>query len=192
VANFAVAQFAVDLPAQRAVAVVDDAAPAAATAHAQQLTAVSLFLLLLAHLLHRASATAQFLDLGPCRVLAARAKDLHAVPMAALSRRDELVRLAWLLQPATAPHVLRLPQASPLLRAATAPRACLFHAHLAPANRLTRGPALHPAPHDPLRRLEQAHCDPRRLDLSLDPAPGCLPRERQHELAAEFSSDPRI
>lgn len=57
-------------------------------------------------------------------------------------------------------------------------------------------PLLHPEPPDrPYRRAFQAYPpdrDLRPLDLSLEPAPGCPPRARQHELAAEYSLDFRL
>jgi hypothetical protein len=89
VADFVVADFAVDLAPHQVVARAGDAAPAAATAHPPKLTAVLLGLLLPVRLAHRALAIAR---LGLCPVLAAQARHLRAVPMAGLSRRDELVR----------------------------------------------------------------------------------------------------
>jgi hypothetical protein len=79
-----------------------------------------------------------------------------------------------------------------LLRAVGARQAWLFHVQLARANRLTRELVSRLALHDRLCRREEAYPPDRDLlplDLSLDPAPGCPPRERQHELAGEFSSD---
>jgi hypothetical protein len=69
--------------------------------------------------------------------------------------------------------------------------ACLF-AQAVLANRLTRVPLLHRDPHGPLYHLQEAHLpdrDLRLLELFLDLAPGCPPRERQHELVAECSLD---
>jgi hypothetical protein len=60
------------------------------------------------------------------------------------------------------------------------------------AIRLTRGPVSHPALHDRLCHLEEEYPPDRDLlllGLSLELAPGCPPRERQHELAAGPSSD---
>ena len=153
VADFVEAHFAVDLAPHRAVALADHAAPAVATAHPRELTAVLLSLLLPARLAHQVLAIAR---LGLCRDLAARARDLHAAPMAGLSRRDELVRLVCLLQPAKATRVLRLARALPLLRAVAARLACLFHAQLVTAARLTRGPVSHPALPDLLCHLLEA------------------------------------
>ena len=115
--------------------------------------------------------------------------------MAGLSRRDELVRLVCHLQRAKAIRVLRLPRALPLLRVVAVRRVCPFHAQRLMANRLTRAPVLHPEPRDPLGRAVQASRPDRDLhplDLSLEPAPGCSPRARQHALAAEHSSDFRL
>jgi hypothetical protein len=187
VADFVEAHSAVELAPQRAVAGADDAAPAVATAHPQELTAVLLSLLLLVRLPQEAWALARLLDLGLCRVLAARAKYLRAVLMAELSRRDELVCHLQMVQVTC---VLRLPRALPLLRPVDAHQARLF-AQPVLANRLTRAPLLHRDPHGPLY-LQEARLpdrDLRLLDLFLDLAPGCLPRERQHELAAECSLD---
>src|SRR4029453_8421360 len=142
-----------------------------------------------------ALAIARSLDLGLWRVLAGRARDLHALPTAGLSSRDGLVRWVCHLQRAPATRVLRLPRALPLLRPVAARRACLFHAQSVPANRLTREPVSHPALHDRLCRLGQGYPpdrDLRPLDLSQEPAPRCPPRERQHELAAESSLDLRL
>jgi hypothetical protein len=191
VSDFAEAHFAVEVAPHRAVAAADDAAPAVAAARPQELTAVLLSLLLLVRLPQEAWALARLLDLGLCRVLAARARGLRAVLMAGLSRQDELARQVCHLQMVKATCVLRLPRALPLLRAVDARQACLF-AQPAPANRLTRAPLLHRDPHGPLCHLQEAHLpdrDLRLLDSFLDLAPGCLPRERQHELVAECSLD---
>jgi len=138
--------------------------------------------------------------------------------MAELSRLDAVVQhvLVFLLQMAKAIRVprlpvvhrlsrlqtakatrvpRRLPRALPLLRAVGGRRACLFHAQMVTAKRLTRAPVLLPAPGDRLCRGGQAWPqarDPRPLELSLDLAPGCPPRARQHELAAEHSLDFRF
>jgi hypothetical protein len=192
VADFVQAHFAVDLAPHRAVAAADDAAPAVATAHSPKPTAVSLFLLLLAHLPHRALAIARRPGLGLCRALEARARGLHAAPMAGLSARDELVRPVYLLQPGKAACVLRLPRGLPLLQFVAARRACLFHVQLVAATRLTRGPASLPALRDRLCRVRQTYPParaPRPLDLQV---PGCLPHARQHELAVEHSLDFRF
>jgi hypothetical protein len=73
-------------------------------------------------------------------------------------------------------------------------RACLFHAQ--PVMRLTRAPVSHPALRDRLcRRADQAYQPvrgPRPRDLCQQPAPGCPPHARQHELAAEHSLDSRF
>ena len=108
--------------------------------------------------------------------------------MAELSRRDELVCHLQMVQ---ATCVRRPPRAWPLLRVVDARQACLF-AQPVLANRLTRAPLLHRDPHGPLYRLQEARLpdrDLRLLDLFLDLAPGCPPRERQHELVAECSLD---
>ena len=105
---------------------------------------------------HRALEIARLVCPGLCRVQTARARDLRAVPMAGLSRRDELVRRVYHLQTAKATCVLRLPRALPLLRAVAARPACLFHAQMVTANRLTRAPVLHPGPRDRLCRAVQA------------------------------------
>ena len=93
---------------------------------------------------------------GLCRVQTARARDLRAVPTAGLLRPHELVRRVYRLQTAKATRVLRLPRALPLLRVVAARRACLFHAQMVTANRLTRAPVLHPGPRDRLCRAVQA------------------------------------
>jgi hypothetical protein len=145
-----------------------------------------------AHLLHRALAIVRLVCPGLCRVQTAKAKDLHAVRLAGLSCRGELVRRVYLLRTAKATQVPRLGRALPLPRAADGRRACLFHAQMVMAIRLTRAPALHPAPHDPLCHADQAYLparDPRSLDSSPAPVPGCPPRARRHELAAEHSLD---
>jgi len=115
--------------------------------------------------------------------------------MAGLSLRDELVRLVYLLPPGKAPCVLRLPRALPLLRVVAVRRVCPFRAQQLMAKRLTRAPVLHPEPRDLLCRAVQASPPDRDLhplDLSLEPAPSCPPRARQHELAAEHSLDFRL
>ena len=92
-----------------------------------------------------------------------------------------------------AASVLRHPRALPLLQFVAARPDFLFHVQLVVATRLTRGPVSHPALHDPLCRREQApDRDLHPLDLFLQPAPGCPPHERQHELAAEYSLDLRL
>ena len=108
VADFVEAQFAVELAPRRGVAEADDAAAVVATAHLPNLTAVLLSLLLLVPLPHQALAAALLPDLGLCGVLAPKARDLRAALTAGLSRRDELVRLVCLLQPAKATRVLPL------------------------------------------------------------------------------------
>ena len=72
-------RFAVDLAPHRAVALADDAAPAAVAAHPPKLTVVWLVLLLLVRQPHRAVPIAHLLGLGLCRVQTARAIDLRAV-----------------------------------------------------------------------------------------------------------------
>lgn len=165
--------------AHRVVAAADDADPAVATARPQELTVV-LLSLLLAVLLPQ--EVARLLDLGLRRpVLAARVKYLPAVLLAELSRRDELVRLVYHPQMVKATRVLRLPRALPLLRAVDARQACL-----------TRAPLLPRDPHDPLCHPQEAHLPDRALrllDSFLGLAPGCPPREPQHELVAECSLD---
>lgn len=195
VADFVEAQSAVDVAPHPVVALADHAAPVVAMGRFPNLMMVLLSLLLPVRLPRWAYAIAHLPDPGLCRLLAAWVTDLRAVPMAEVSRRGELVRLVCHLQTAKALHVLRLAQASRLLQVVAALRPCLFHVQPAPVNRLTRGPVSHPALHDPLCRLEEAHLpdrDPHPLDLSLDPAPGCPPRERQHELAVVCSSDFRL
>jgi hypothetical protein len=189
--DFVEAQFAVDLAAHQAVALADDAAPAGATAHPLRLTAVWLSRLPLVRLPHQALAIARLLDLGLCRVLAARATDLRAVPTAGLSRRDELLRRVCHLQRAKATPVQRLRRGL-LLRVVAAHLAWLFHVRRVPAKRLTKGPASPPAQRDRLRRLGEACLQDRDLhplDLSQDRAPAPPPRERQHELVAVCSWD---
>ena len=115
--------------------------------------------------------------------------------MAELSRRDELVRPVYRLQTAKAIRVLRLPRALPLLRVVAARRACPFHAQPVTVNRLTRAPVLHPGLRAQRCHAVQASLPDRGLrplDLSLEPAPDCHLRARQHELAAEHSSDFRL
>ena len=190
--DFVEAHFVVDVAPHRAVALADDAAPAAATAHRRKPMAVLLSLLHPVGLPHRVLPIARRFGLGLCRVLAARVRDLRAVRLDGVQHRDELVRLVFLLGPAKATRVLRLPEALPSLRGVAARRACLFHAQPVTANRLTRALLLHPGPHDQLCRLEEAYLpdrDLRPLDLSLEPEPGYPPRARQHELAAEYSLD---
>lgn len=130
--------------------------------------------------------------LGLYRVQAARAKYLHAVPMAGLSRRDGLARLAWLVPQAKAIRVPHLHRALPLLPAVDGRRACLFHAQLVMAIRLTRAPVWPPVPRDQLCPAEQAYLRghaPHRLDLCHRPVPGYQPHAPQHESAGEYSSD---
>ena len=155
VADFVEAHFAVDLAPHQGAALADDADPAAARAHPPKLTVVRLFLLPLVRLAHRVFVVARRVDPGLCRVLAARAIHLRAVPMAGLSRRHELVRLVYYLQRAT-PTRVRLPRAVPLLRAVAARRVFLLHAHSVPAIRLTRARLLPPGPHDQPCRAVQA------------------------------------
>jgi len=88
-----------------------DHAPAAARIGKPR--AVLLSLLRLRHLLHPALEIARRVCLGLCRVRAARAKGLHAVPMAVLSHRDELARLVSRLQTAQAMCLPALLQALP-------------------------------------------------------------------------------
>ena len=191
VADFVAAQFAVDLAPHPVVALAGDHVPAAA--QLEEPMAVSVSLLLLAHLLHRALAVARLPGLDLCRALAARAKDLRAGRLVGLSRRDQLARLVCHLQMAKATSVLRLPRALPLLQFVAARRACLFHAQLVTATGLTKEPVSHLALHDPLcRRAQAPDRDLHPLDLFLQPAPGCPPHERQHELAAESSLDLRL
>ena len=111
--DFVEVHFAVDVAPRRVVALADDAAPAAATAHRPKRTAVLLSLLRRVGLPHRASAIARRVGLGLCRVLAAPVRDLRSVRLDGVRHRDELVRLVFLLELAKAPRVLRLPQAVP-------------------------------------------------------------------------------
>jgi hypothetical protein len=192
VADFVEAHFAVEPAPHGVVAPVFDAALVAAAEHPLNPMVVLLSPLLL---VHRTLEVAPLPDLGLGRVLAARARRLRAAPMAGLSRRDALGRSVCYLRRATATFVLRLPRAVPLCRGAAAHRACLFHAQPAALTRLTRVPVLHPALYDPLCRPEEVYSPDRDLpppDLSLYRAPDCLPHERPHELAAEFSSDLRL
>ena len=143
----------------------------------------------------RAREIARLVQFCLARVQTERAKDLHAVRMVRLSRRDELVRPLYRLQTAKAICVLRLPRAVPLLRVVAARRACLSHAQPVMANRLTRVPVLHRERRDRLCRAVQAYPpdrDPHLLGSSLRLAPDCPPRARQHALAAEHSSDFRL
>jgi len=132
------AHFSVNPAPRRVVAPADRHVLAAAAAHLRKLTAVLLSLLRPVRLPHRAAAIARLLDLGLCRVQGVRAKHLHAVPMAGPSRRDELVRLAWLLPPAKAIHVPRLREALLLRRAVAGRRVGLCRAQRVMAIRLTR------------------------------------------------------
>ena len=159
--------------------------------HSRYLTAVLLSLLRPG----RAQEIARLAWLGLRSVQTVRAKDLRAVPTAGLSRRDELVRLVCHLHRAKAICVLRPPRALPLPPVVAVRRVCPFHAQRLTANRLTRVPVLLPEPRDLLCRAVQASPPERDLDpldLSLEPAPDCPPRARQHELAAEHSSDFRL
>jgi hypothetical protein len=160
--------------------------------HPPQLTAVFVSLLRLVHLLHLVVASARLVCPGLCRVQMAKAKRLHVVPTEVVLCPHELVRRVCRPQRAKATRVLRLPRASPLRLAVAAHQACLFHAQLVMAIRLTRAPVLHPEPRDRLYRADQAYlpdCAPRRLDLCHQPVPGSLLRARQHEWAAEYSLD---
>lgn len=189
VANFAVAHFAADLAPDWAVALAGDHVPA--VAQIEEPLAVLLSRLQRVRLPHRALVVARLPGLDLCRALEARAKRLRVVPMAVLSR-DELGPLVYYLRRAKATRVPCLPRALPLLRPVVARRACLFHAQLVAAIGLTKGPLSYPALPDPLCRLEEAYPldrDLHPLDLSLEPGLGCPPREQQHELAAEYSSD---
>ena len=178
----------------RAVALADDAALAAATVHHLKLRAVLLSLLRLVRLLHRAVGIARLPALGLYRVQAVTVKHLRAVRMAEVSRPDELVRRVDLLRSAKATRVLRLVPALRLFRAVVARRVCLLHAQ--PEIGLTRAPVSHLGLRDRLCRLaDQAYLParaPRPQDLFQQPAPGCPPRARQHELAAEHSLDFRL
>ena len=129
---------------------------APAVAKIGKLTAVSLSLLRLGHLLHQALASARLVCPDLCRVQTARAKDLRAVPTAVVLCPHELVRRVYRLQRAKATPVLRLRRALPLLRAVAAHLAYLFHAQMVTANRLTRALLFHPAPRDPLCHADQA------------------------------------
>ncbi|HEU0039396.1 MAG TPA: hypothetical protein VFR76_08990 [Verrucomicrobiae bacterium] len=177
------------------VALAGDHAFAAATVHPRKLTAVLLSRLRLGHLLHQALASARLVCPGLCRVQTARAKDLRAVPAAVVLCLHELVRRVYRLQAVQATRVLRLRRALPLLRAVAARPACLFRVQMGTAKRLTRAPVLLPARCDRLCHADQAYLparDPRPLDLSREPAPGCPLRAPQHELAAEHSLDFRF
>jgi hypothetical protein len=92
---------------------------------------------------------------GPYRVQTAKATRLHAARMAVVLCRHD-VHLVFLLRMAKAIRVRCLPPALPLLPAVAVPRAWLFHAQPAPANRLTKVPLLHPGPRDRLCRVDQA------------------------------------
>ena len=181
-----------DLPPHLVVAPAGDHVVAVAAVHPRNLTAVLLSLLRP----DRAREIARLVYRRLRGVQTARAKDLPAVPTAGLSHQDELVRRAHRLQTAKAVCVLRLPRALPLLPVVAARQAYLSHAQpVVTANRLTRAPVLHPGPYHRLCRAIPA-CPPDRdllpLDLSLEPVPGCPPRARQRELAAEHSLDFRL
>ena len=156
---------------------------------------MSLSLLRLGHPPRRALARARLVYPGLCRVQTVRARDFRAVPTAVVLCPHELARRVYRFQAVKATRVPRLGRALPLLRVVAAHPACLFRAQPATANRLTRAPVLHPEPRDLLCRAVQAsppERDLHPLDLSLEPAPGCPPRARQHELAAEHSLDFRF
>ena len=180
-----------DLAPRLVVALAADHVVAVSTVYPRKLTAVSLSLLRPG----RVREIARLVELGLRRVRTARAKDLRAAQMAGLSRRDELVRLVVHLQRAKAICVLRPPRASPLLPVVAVRRVCPFHAQRLMANRLTRVPVLHRERRDRLCRAVQAYPpdrDPHLLGSSLRLAPDCPARARQHELAAEHSSDFRL
>ena len=135
-------------------ALAADHVPAAAKI--RKLTAVSLSLLRLGHLLHQALARARLVCPGLCRLQTARARDLRAVPTAVVLCPHELVYRVYRLQAAKATRVLRLRRALPLLRAVAARPACLFRAQMVTAKRLTRAPVLLLAPRDRLCRGARA------------------------------------
>src|SRR5262249_4416544 len=114
--------------------------------------------------------------------------------MAGVSPRDALVRRVDPLRAAKTTHVPRLLPALPLFRAVAARPACLLHAQ--PEIRLTRAPVLHLVLRDRLCRLvDRAYPrdrDPLLPDLSLEPAPACLPHAPQRESVAEHSLDSRF
>jgi hypothetical protein len=127
---------------------------------------------------------------GLCRVRMEQAKHLRVVRRAVLSFWDAVVRRAYLLRMAKAPHGLCLPPALPLLPAVAAHPACLFHAQT--ASRLTRALLSHQALRARVCREDLAklrHRQPHPRDLSHQPVPGCPPRARQHESAGERFSD---
>ena len=132
------------------VALAGAQALAAATVYPRKLTAVSLSLLRLDHLLHQALASARLVCPGLCRVQTARARDLRAVPAAVVLCPHELVRRVYRLPAVKATRVLRLRRALPLLRAVAAHLACLFRVQMVTAKRLTRAPVLLLAPRDRL------------------------------------------
>ena len=161
----------------------------------RKLKAVSLSLLRLGHLLHQALASARLVYPGLCRVQTVRARDLRAVPTAVVLYPHELVRRVYRLQAVKATRVPRLRRALPLLRVVAALPVCLFRVQMVTAKRLTRALLSHPGARDRLCRGGRAELqarDPRPLDLFPEPAPGCPPRARQRELAAEHSLDFRF
>ena len=158
---------------------------------------MSLSLLRLGHPPRRALARARLVYPGLCRVQTVRARDFRAVPTAVVLCPHELARRVYRFQAVKATRVPRLRRALPLLRVVAARPACLFRAQMVTAKRLTMAPVLHPGPgsRDHLCRAGQAYLqarDPRPLDSSLEPAPGCPPRAQQHELVAEHSLDFRF
>jgi hypothetical protein len=124
--------------------------------HPRELTAELLSLRRVGYPPRRALASARLVCLGLCRVQTARVRDLRAVPTAVVLFPHELVRRVYRLQAVKATRVPLLRQALPLLRVVAAHPACLFRAQMVMAIRLTRAPALHPAPRDRLCHADQA------------------------------------
>ncbi|PYI73227.1 MAG: hypothetical protein DMF08_04115 [Verrucomicrobia bacterium] len=136
------------------VALAGDHALAAGTVHGRQPTAVWVSLLPV-RLLHRVVGIVRLPGLALCHVQTAKAKRLHALPMAAVLCRHD-VRLVLLLRMAKATRVLCLRRALPWPRAANGCRACLLRVQPVMANRLTRAAVLHPEARDRLCRAGQA------------------------------------
>jgi hypothetical protein len=124
--------------------------------HPPELTAELLSLRRVGYPPPRALASARLVYSGLCRVQTVRARDLRAVPTAAALYPHELVRRVYPLQAVEATRVPLLRQALPLLRVVAARPACLFRAQTVTAIRLTRAPALLPAPRDRLCHADQA------------------------------------
>lgn len=145
-----------------------------------------LSLLQVARLLHPALVIAPRVCPGLYPFRMAQARRLHAVPMAVLSFRDAGVHQVCLLQTATVPRALRLPQASPSRRAGVGHPACLSHAQT--ASRLTKALPCHQGLRVPVSREGRAKLLDQvlhLLDLCQRPDQDCLLRAQQHGLAAE-------